>query len=159
MWKQVVVGILVLASVGACYPDDAPGPTPGSMDDVIAAIVLQGITVQHLVSGDPGCNVASLHEDAVHMTLAVGEQTSAPFDVYFFNWKNQAKFDAAAPDFAACMADYENARLGGLNRPPLSVLTAYPWRACGPGWTSELYSKLAGALTSIDGTVSPSASP
>lgn len=155
MWKPLLCGLLVLGMSAACYPEDAPGPTPGSMDDVIAAIVLQDITVQHLVSGDAGCSTPSLHENAVHMTLAIGEQTSTPYDVYFFNWNNKTEYDGAASDFAACLSDHkaQNPSVG------LTELDAYPWRAYGPGWTPELYNKLAAALTSVDGTVGPTAAP
>jgi hypothetical protein len=146
---------MLLFAVLGCYGDDGPGPTPGTMDDVIGAIVLQGITVQHLVSGDAGCSTASLHEDAVHMTLVIGEQTALPYEVYFFNWNSQKKYDAAASDFSACMSEY-------LSHNPtvhLTELDAFPWRAYGPAWTPELYNKLAAALTSVDGTVSSSSSP
>ena len=154
MWKRLFVGMLALLVVGGCYGDDGPGPTPGTMDDVIGAIVLQGITVQHLTSGDAGCSTASLHENAVHMTLVIGNQ-NASHEVYFFNWKNQAKYDAAASDFAACMAEYSSLNPGAQ----VTRLDAYPWRAYGPGWTTELYAKIADALTSVDGTVSATPTP
>lgn len=149
-----MAGTLVLGLVGGCYGDSGPGPTPGTMDDVIGAIVLQGITVQHLTSGDAGCSTGSLHENAVHMTVVIGSQ-SASHEVYFFNWKNQTKYDAAAADFGACLADYKarNPNAG------VTELDAYPWRAYGPGWTPELYQKLANALTAVDGQVSASPSP
>jgi hypothetical protein len=154
---RALLGLLMAAAlVVGCYGDTGPGPTPGSMDDVIGAIVLQGITVQHLTSGDAGCSVASLHENAVHMTLVIGAQ-SASHEVYLLNWKNQAKYDAAATDFAACMADFQ------AHNPQvqLTEIDAYPWRAYGPGWTSQLYDKLANAFTAVDGTVSatPSSTP
>ena len=155
MRKRLVAGMLVLGLVGGCsYGDSGPGPTPGTMDDVIGAIVLQGITVQHLTSGDAGCSTASLHENAVHMTLRVGSE-SASHEVYFLNWKNQAKYDAAAADFAACIADYQVLNPGA----PVTRLDAYPWRAYGPGWTTPLYTKLVNALTSVDGQVSPGITP
>ncbi len=144
----------MLGLVGGCYGDTGPGPTPGTMDDVIGAIVLQDITVLHLTSGDAGCSVASLHENAVRMTLVIGAQ-SASHEVYFFNWRNQAKYDAAAADFAACISEFET-------RHPdagVSELDAYPWRAYGPGWTPQLRDKLANALTSVDGQVTPTATP
>lgn len=140
--------------VGGCYGDSGPGPTPGTMDDVIAAIVLQNITVLHLISGDAGCSTSSLHENAVHLTAVIGAQ-DASHEVYLLNWKNQATFDAAANDFAACQSEYETLHPGAA----LTELDAYPWRAYGPGWTPELYNKLAAALTAVDGQVSATASP
>jgi hypothetical protein len=98
--------------------------------------------------------VASLHENAVHMTLVIGAQ-SASHEVYLLNWKNQAKYDAAAQDFAACMSEFKTHNPGA----GVTELDAYPWRAYGPGWTPQLYTKLANALTSVDGQVSPTATP
>ncbi len=154
MRRGLFVGVLLLMTVGGCYGDTGPGPTPGTMDDVIGAIVLQGITVQHLTSGDAGCSVASLHENAVHMTLVIGAQ-SASHEVYFFNWKNQAKYDAAAADFAACMSEFKASNPGAS----VTRLDAYPWRAYGPSWTPELYTKLVNALTSVDGQVRATPTP
>lgn len=149
------MAVLVLAlALSGCYGDTGPGPTPGTMDDVIAAIVLQDITVLHLTSGDAGCSTASLHENAVHMTLVIGAQ-NASHEVYFFNWKNQAKYDAAAADFAACISEFKSRNPGA----GVTELDAYPWRAYGPVWTPQLYTKLANALTSVDGQVSPGITP
>lgn len=149
----MVLLVLAVAASG-CYGDTGPGPTPGSMDDVIGAIVLQEITVLHLTSGDAGCSTASLHENAVHMTLVIGAQ-SASHEVYFFNWKNQAKYDAAAADFAACMAAFQASNSGAS----MTRLDAYPWRAYGPGWTTQLYSKLVNALTAAGGTFTATPAP
>ena len=154
MWRQLIAAALALGSVGGCYGDSGPGPTPGTMDDVIAAIVLQNITVKKLTGGDAGCSVASLHENALHMSLVIGAQ-NASHDVYFFNWKNQARFDAATSDFAGCETEYLSHNPGAR----LTELDAYPWRAYGPGWTPELYQKLVDALTSVDATVSASPTP
>ena len=147
------VGLMAMAVVG-CYGDDGPGPTPGTMDDVIAAIVLQNITVLHLTSGDAGCSTASLHENAVHLSLVIGSQ-NASHDVYLLNWKNQATYNAAAAAVAACQAEYQASHPGVT----MTQLDAYPWRAYGPGWTPELYAKLANAFTAVDGTVSATPTP
>lgn len=154
--RALIASLLATALVVGCYGDTGPGPTPGTMDDLIGAIVLQGITVQHLTSGDAGCSVASLHENAVHMTLVIGAQ-GASHEVYLLNWKNQAKYDAAATDFAACMSEFKTRNPGA----GVTAIDAYPWRAYGPGWTPQLYDKLANAFTAVDGKVSatPSLAP
>jgi hypothetical protein len=123
------------------------------MDDVIAAVVLQDISVLSLTSGDAGCPTSSLHDNAVHMTVVIGAQ-NASHEVYLLNWKNQARFDAAASDFGACQAEYLSAHPAAH----MTELVAYPWRAYGPGWTPDLYQRLVNALTSVDATVSASPS-
>ena len=121
------------------------------MDDVIADIVLQDVTVLHLTSGDAGCPTSSLHDNAVHLTVVIGAQ-NASHEVYILNWKNQAKYDAAASDFGACLSEYS-----ALN-PDASVseVDAFPWRTYGPGWTPQLRTIIANALATAGGGVTPS---
>ena len=141
------VALLAAAlSVSACYGDSGPGPTPGEMDDVIANIVLQDVTVLHLTSGDTGCTTSSLHDNAVHLTVAIGAQ-SASHEIYLLRWKNQAKFDAAASDFRACVSEYQAANPGAT----ISQVSAYPWRAYGPGWTAQLTTIVNAALYATGG--------
>lgn len=140
-------------SIGGCYGNSGPGPTPGSMDDVIANIVLQDVTVLHLTSGDPGCPTSALHDNAVHLTVAIGAQ-SASHEIYLLRWKNRADFDAAGPNFAACVSEFKAANPSA----GVSELDAYPWRAYGPGWTTQLNTILNNALRASGGG-EPSPSP
>jgi len=133
-------------SIGGCYGNSGPGPTPGAMDDVIANIVLQDTTVLHLTSGDPGCPTSSLHDNAVHLTLVIGAQ-SASHEVYLLRWKNQREFDDAAADFAACVSGFTASNPGT----DVTQLDAYPWRAYGPGWTTQLSAILVDALYATGG--------
>lgn len=148
---MLVVGALLAAAllVGGCYGDSGPGPTPGEMDDVIANIVLQDVTVLHLTSGDTGCTTSSLHDNAVHMTIAIGAQ-SASHELYLLRWKNQAKFDAAAGEFAACVSEYQTSHAGA----GVSQIDAYPWRAYGPGWTTQVSTILSNALVAAGASAS-----
>lgn len=133
-------------SVGGCYGDSGPGPTPGAMDDVIANIVLQDVTVLHLTSGDPGCPTLSLHDNAVHLTVAIGAQ-SASHEIYLLRWKNQRDFDAAGGDFASCVSEFNAANPSA----GVSQFDSFPWRAYGPGWTTQLSTILTNALRAAGG--------
>jgi len=116
------------------------------MDDVIANIVLQDVTVLHLTSGDAGCPTSSLHDNAVHLSLVIGGQ-SASHEVYLLRWKNQAEFDHAADDFAACVDEYR-----ALN-PTLQVgvLDSPPWRAYGPSLSGPIGVIVFNALRAAGG--------
>ena len=141
------VALLATAvSVGGCYGDSGPGPTPGEMDDVIANIVLQDVTVLHLTSGDAGCPTGPLHDNAVHLTVAIGAQ-NASHEIYLLRWKNQADFDAAAGDFAACVSEYEAGNPSAI----VGQLQASPWRAYGPFWTPQLNTIVMNALRAAGG--------
>lgn len=144
---KAFTAMLVAASLlVGCYGNTAPGPTPGSMDDVIANIVLQDVTVLHLTSGDAGCPTSSLHDNAVHLTLVIGSQ-SASHEVYLLRWKNQAEFDEAADDFSSCVEEYR-----ALN-PAFRVATVDvpPWRAYGPSLDGPIGVVVFNALQAAGG--------
>lgn len=116
------------------------------MDDVIAALVLRGVTVHRLVSGDAGCPSSDLRSNAVHMEVALGSQ-SATHEIYLFRWRRAGDFDSSGQAFADCIAEYESLNPGR----PVDRLEARPWRAYGPGWTDALRATLTDALRSVGG--------
>lgn len=140
MKRAAVVAVLALLLV-ACGTFTEPAPTPAEMDDVIAALVLRGVTVHRLTSGDPGCPSRDLQDNAVHMEVALGAQ-SALHDIYLLRWRRASDFDAAAQSFADCVAQYEVQNPGRQT----GQLEANPWRAYGPFWTPELDATVADAL-------------
>jgi hypothetical protein len=152
--RAFVAMFLAGALVVGCYGDSGPGRTPGTMDDVIASIVLQDVTVLHLTSGDAGCTTPTLHDNAVHATVVIGAQ-SASHEVYVLNWKNQARYDAAATDFAQCLDELRASNPGGV----VTEVDAYPWRAYGPGWTPQLRTIIENALSASGGGMSSSPAP
>lgn len=141
-----IVLVMAAAMVGGCYGNNTPGPTPGAMDDVIANIVLQDVTVLHLTSGDAGCPTSSLHDNAVHLTLVIGDQ-SASHEVYLLRWKNQAEYDDAADDFAACLEEFR--ALNPAN--PVSAINSPPWRVYGPSLNGPIGPIIFNALRAAGG--------
>ncbi len=138
--------ILVTALVGAlltgaCTSGTTPTPTPGGMDDAIANLVLRGITVHRLVSGDAGCPSSDLHNNAVHLEVSYGSLSSVR-QIYLFQWRRSADVDEAAAAFDDCVAEFAE------TAPGVDVRTVQvsPWRAYGPGWTDELETMVQDAL-------------
>jgi hypothetical protein len=127
--------LLLLAAlcISACTTGPTPTPTPGGMDDAIANLVLRGITVRGLVSGDPGCPTSDLHDNAVHLEVSYGSLSSLR-QIYLFQWRRASDFDAASAAFNDCVAEFSETA-PGVN---VSTVEASPWRAYGPNWTPEL---------------------
>lgn len=146
MVRLATLALLIVTVVG-CGGIGAPTATPGGMDDVIANLVLRDVTVLRLVSGDPGCVSSALHDNAVHLTVAIGAQSVA-HEIYLLRWRDQADFEAAATDFEACVADYRALNPGFT----VSTLERAPWRAYGPTWTDMLRSILEDALLAAGGS-------
>lgn len=143
--RALAAALLAMVVIG-CGSFSAPAPSPGTMDDVIAALVLRGVTVHRLVGGDAGCPSSDLHSNAVHMQVALGSQ-SATHEIYLFRWRRAVDFDSSGQAFADCIAEFES-----LNPArPVDRLEARPWRAYGPGWTEQLRATLDAALLAVGG--------
>lgn len=138
----VIVALLVLG----CGSYTAPTATPAAMDDVIAALVLRGITIHRLVSGDAGCPGSELHSNGVRLEVSL-DNRSATHDVYLVRWRRSSDFQSAAQTFADCIAEYEALNPGRT----VSQVESEPWRAYGPGWPDDLSPRLLDALRASGG--------
>lgn len=148
---RTTLAVLIVFWAAGCYGSTGPSPTPGSMDDVIANIVLQDVRVLNLTSGDAGCPTSSLHDNAVHLTLVIGAQ-SASHEVYLLRWKNQSEYDEAAADFNACLEEFR-----ALNpAASVSAINSPPWRVYGPSLNGPIGPILFNALQATGGGTSPS---
>ena len=137
---------LVMVLVAGCGSLEAPAPTPESMDDVIANLVLRGASIHNPVSGDAGCPSSDLHDNAVRFDVALGTQ-SATHEVYLLRWRRQSDFDASAQAFNDCVDEFR------ALHPDVQVtaLDLYPWRAYGPSWGPQLGQLLSDALAASGG--------
>ena len=143
---RLTLALALLLAAGCSNVGQAPAQTPGSMDDVIAELVLRGASVHNLVSGDAGCPSSGLHDNAVRFDVALGSQ-SATREVYLLRWRRQSDFDASAQAFAECVNEYRALHPGVQ----VSALELYPWRAYGPGWGTQFADILHAALVAAGG--------
>jgi hypothetical protein len=142
-----LLAVLALALlVAGCGVFVAPSPTPREMDDVIAALVLRGVTVAHLTSGDAGCPGSQLYRNGVHFQVSLSGDP-ATYDVYLLRWGTPAEYAATEAAFGACVADFSAAHTAAS----VSQIELTPWRVYGPGWPDSLRSTLDAALHSVGG--------
>ncbi len=141
-----LISLLLALTVAACGNFTAPIPTPGTMDDVIAGLVLRGVTVHGLVSGNAGCPSSELHSNAVMMEVAIDDR-SATHAIYLFRWRRAGDYANSAQAFAGCVAEYQALNPGQ----GISQVESEPWRAYGPGWPADLGPRLVDALRAAGG--------
>jgi hypothetical protein len=143
--RALAISLVALLVLG-CGSFEAPAPTPGSMDDVIAELVLHGASVHNPVSGDAGCPSSELHDNALRFDMALGRQ-SVTREVYLLRWRRQSDFDAGAKPFEDCVSEYR------ALHPNVQVTTLdlYPWRAYGPSWSPQVGQVLSDALAASGG--------
>jgi hypothetical protein len=139
----LAVALLCLTGCGVFV---APSPTPAAMDDVIAGLVLRGVTVEHLTSGDAGCPGSQLYRNGVHFTVATASD-SPSYDVFLLRWDTPAEFAARSDAFTACVGAYSAAHPGAS----MSQIEVTPWRAYGPDWPAGLAATLESALHAAGG--------
>jgi hypothetical protein len=140
-----MAALLALVVLG-CGSLAAPSATPGAMDDVIAGLVLRGMTIHRLVSGDPGCPSSELHSNAVRLEISI-DARSATHDIYLMRWRRASDFADSAQAFADCIAEYQALYPGRQ----VSQVASEPWRAYGPGWPEDLGPRLLDALRAAGG--------
>jgi hypothetical protein len=145
MSRSVVIVFTALLLSG-CGAFNAPAPTAEAMDDVIANLVVRGVTVHQLVSGDAGCPEASLHDNAVRLDISLPNEPGE-YSVYLLRWRRPTDYDAAAQLFADCVASFSEAH----SNLATTVIEADPWRAYGPVWPPAVESTLREALLASGG--------
>jgi hypothetical protein len=145
-WRALpaLLAALLLAGCGAI---GGASPTPAyAVNDVIGQLVVRGVTVEHVTSGDAGCPGSQLHSNGVHLQVAMAGEAGAS-DIYLLNWLSSAAFAAAAADFDSCVAEYQTAHPGVT----IDQVALDPWRAYGANWSPDLHSTLASALQAASG--------
>jgi hypothetical protein len=147
--RRALLAALLLPLVVACGAFTAPKPTAGDHTDIVASLVLRGMTVTNQVSGDPGCPGSPLYPNAVRYDVQpAGDPNS--YSVYVFGWKSQQTFETDKPTFDACVQGHADANPG-----PVATSEHLPWRAYGIGWPASLVSAVDAALSGAGGQPAP----
>lgn len=132
--------LLIVAAVG-CSNTGTPTPTAGGFNDLIAALVLRGVTVTNHVSGDAGCSDLTLYSNAIRLDVTTANSPTV-YQLYVFRWRRPADFEAAQQAFQDCVDGFlainPTAQVEGLE--------VAPWRAYGPNWPDELSNTITEAL-------------
>ena len=140
VWCSVLLALVVTG----CY--SSPGPSPvGGIEEVIANLVLRGVTVTSSVSGDAGCSDPTLHDNAVHLSVAYQNQST---ELYVLQWRRTSDFDAAADAYANCVADFRSHNPGSS----VATVDVPPWRAFGKDPTGEVIPLAAAAMREAGGS-------
>ena len=136
--------VLLALVVTGCY--SSPGPSPvGGIEEVIASLVLRGVTVTSLVSGDAGCSDPTLHDNAVHLSVSYQDQST---EIYVLQWRRTSDFDAAADAYANCLADFRSHNPGSA----VASVDVPPWRAFGKDPTGQVMPLVSAAIREAGGT-------
>jgi len=130
-----------------------PAPTAADFQGIVADLVRRGITVDHVVSGDAGCNDPSLARTAISFR-ASGLDQAAPVAVYLYIFGSRDSFQKRHPDVDRCAQSWVT------DPATFELIDASPYIAAGQGpWGQQFAGAVRAGLTEAAGTGDPGASP
>jgi hypothetical protein len=121
---------LVLLAVAACSFVETvpPSPTPADFPDTAIALTQRGVAIDHVVSGDAGCDDRVLAPTAIAFD-ASGLDQSSKVRVYLYVFRNRESFerlratvDDCARTFVTDPETYES-----IEQSPFVLVGQGPW--------------------------------
>ena len=137
---------LVVALAGCGIRTSSPAPTPADFQGIAAELVKRGIRIEHIVSGDAGCDDITLQRSAIALD-AVGLDQAAPTRVYIYIFRNRASFERLRETVVGCARSYatDPEAFETMEASPFVVASAGPW-------APEFRSALRAAIIEAAGT-------
>ena len=139
--------LCLLMGLGGCgLTTTSPAPTPADFQGIAAELVTRDIRIEHIVSGDAGCDDIALQRSAIALD-AVGLDQAAPTRVYIYIFRNRASFDRLRDTVAGCARSYvtDPEAFESFEESPFVVAGAGPW-------APEFRSAVRAAITEAAGT-------
>lgn len=140
-WRRGITLALLLAvaaGTAACgvVSGTRPAPTPADFLGISSAFVTRGITVGHVVAGDPGCEDRTLSATAIRFD-ASGIDQSAPVTVYLYIFGDRDAYQKLRAAVDACARAYvtDPDTFVSIDAPPFVVVSQGPW---GPAFRAAI---------------------
>ena len=140
--------LLLVFVVAACgvLTTTPPAPTPADFQGIASEIVRRGIAIEHLVSGDAGCNDPVLNPTAIGLD-ASGLDQAEKVRLYLFIFRNRQVYERLRASVDEC------ARSFVTDPDSFESIESSPFVLAGQGpWAPEFKAALRAALTEASGT-------
>ena len=120
--------LLLLAVAGCGISTSPPPPTPADFQGIAGELVQRGIQIQHIVSGDAGCDDITLERTAIALDAEGLDQTT-PTRLYIYIFRNRDSFNKLRQTIDACARSYatDPATFESLEASPFVIASAGPW--------------------------------
>jgi hypothetical protein len=126
-----VASVLALAlATAACgtISTSPPAPTPADFQGIASELTKRDIVIDHIVSGDAGC------DDPVLVPTAIGLDTSGldqaePVRIYLYIFRNRASFERLRAEIDACARSFvtDPQTFETIEQSPFVVAGQGPW--------------------------------
>jgi hypothetical protein len=141
----LALGVLALAGCGL-VSTSPPAPTPADFQGIATALAGRGIAIDHVVSGEAGCDDIDLARTAIALDASGLDQVSRT-RIYLYIFRNRAAFDRHRPEVDACVRAYVT------DPQAFESVEASPFVVTGAGpWAPEFHSAVRAAIVAAAGT-------
>lgn len=142
----VVLAAAFLAAACGVLTTTPPAPTPADFQGIASEIVRRGIAIEHLVSGDAGCDDPVLNPTAIGLD-ASGLDQAENVRLYLFIFRNRQVYERLRASVDEC------ARSFVTDPETFESIESSPFVLAGQGpWAPEFKRALRDALTEASGT-------
>ena len=114
-----LVAVAVVAGACSAFTPQTPKPTPTTFAGLVSELALVGVGVEHVVSGDAGCDDQRLARTAIAFD-ASGLDQPQPTRVHLYAFKNGKVYDELRPVVDLCARSYvtDPAAYGSVDASP-----------------------------------------
>ena len=140
----LLLATTMLAACGA-FRGAAPSPSPADFGVFATELLARGVTVSNVVSGDPGCDDASLAPTAIAFKASGRDQpTAVQVRVYLF--RDDAAFERRRADVDTCVTAW------ATDPATFELVDAMPYVLAGQGpWGEQFKIALRAAIRNAAG--------
>jgi hypothetical protein len=104
--RSLALGIVALAVAGCGFVETTPpAPTPADFQGIASEFVKRGILIDHIVSGDAGCDDVVLAPTAIGFD-ATGLDQPTKVRIYLYIFRNRETFERLRSTIDACARAY-----------------------------------------------------
>jgi hypothetical protein len=142
----VVLGSALVAAGCDALRGSAPAPTPGDFGALSLALAKRDVHAETVVSGDAGCDDATLAPTAISFR-ASGLDQAAPVTLRVYLFRDDATFQRRRADVDTCAAAWAS------DPSSFEFVDASPWVLAGQGpWGAEFKAAVRAALAEAAGS-------
>lgn len=146
--RSALFGLLAAALIlaGCEHVETSPAKTPADFQDLAAQLVLQGVVVSHVVSGDAGCSDPTLVPTAIGLD-AHGLDQATTVRLYLYVFFDHATYQRLIPAVDACAKSYVS------DPDTYASVDVSPYVVAGQGpWGQKFEDAIRAGLTKAAGT-------
>jgi len=141
----IAVCLLVVAGCGT-ISTSAPAATPTGFQGIAGLLVQNGLKIDHVVSGDAGCDDLTLKRTAIALD-ASGLDQATPTRLYIYIFRDRNAFDRLRQTIDACARSY------ATNPDAFESVEASPYVVAGPGpWGANFKAAVRSIFSQAAGT-------